>query len=116
MVAVDETFTPDQEEYSALVARMQAAGVDVLFVGGYHREAGLILRQTHDRGYDLKLVANSAMALEDFPMIAGPALEGTLMAAMTDTRERPQAVEAVARFHAQGYEPLGYTLYAYAAV
>jgi branched-chain amino acid transport system substrate-binding protein len=115
-VTLDERITPGEEEYSALVARMQAAGVEVLFLGGYHREAGLILRQAHDRGYDLRLIANSAMALEDFPMIAGPGLEGTLMAAMTYTGDRPQAKEVVARFHAQGYEPLGYTLYAYAAV
>jgi branched-chain amino acid transport system substrate-binding protein len=95
---------------------MQAAGVEVLFLGGYHREAGLIFRQAHDRGYDLRLLANSAMTLEDFPMIAGPGLEGTVMAAMTDTRGRPEAAEVVAKFHAQGHEPLGTTLYAYAAV
>ena len=115
-LAVDETFAPDQEEYSALVAKMQAAGVQVFFLGGYHREAGLILRQAHDRGYDLRLIANSAMALEDFPMIAGAGLAGTLMAAMTYTGDRPQAKDVVAQFHAQGYEPLGYTLYTYAAV
>ena len=46
----------------------------MLFLGGYHREAGLIFRQAHDRGYELRLIANSAMALEDFPMIAGPEL------------------------------------------
>ena len=104
---MDETITPGEEEYSALVSKMQAAGVEVFFLGGYHREAGLIFRQAHDRGYDLRLIANSAMALEDFPMIAGPGLEGTVMAAMTDTRERPEAAEVVAQFHAQGYEPLG---------
>ena len=76
-VVVDETITPDEQEYSDVVSRMQAAGVEVLFLGGYHREAGLILRQARDRGYDLQLIANSAMALEDFPMIAGPGLEGT---------------------------------------
>ena len=76
-VGVDETITPGEEEYSALVAKMQAAGVEVLFLGGYHREAGLIFRQARDRGYDLQLIANSAMTLEDFPMIAGPGLEGT---------------------------------------
>jgi branched-chain amino acid transport system substrate-binding protein len=115
-IAVDQTISPGDDEYSALVSKMQSAGVDVLFVGGYHREAGLILRQAHDQGYDLRLVANSAMALEDFPMIAGPALEGTVMAAMTDTRDLPRAADVVAQFQAQGYEPLGYTLYAYAAV
>jgi branched-chain amino acid transport system substrate-binding protein len=114
--AVDETITPGKEEYSALVSKMQGAGVDVLFLGGYHREAGLIFRQAHDGSYDLELVANSAMTLEDFPMIAGPGLEGTVMAAMTDTRGRPEAADVVAQFHAQDYEPLGTTLYAYAAV
>jgi branched-chain amino acid transport system substrate-binding protein len=115
-VAVHEAIAPGEDEYFALVAKMQAAGVEVLFLGGYHREAGLILRQAHDRGYDLRLIANSAMALEDFPMIAGAGLEGTLMAAMTYTGDRPQAKDVVAQFHAQGYEPLGYTLYTYAAV
>jgi branched-chain amino acid transport system substrate-binding protein len=115
-VAVDETITPGEEEYSALVSKMQAAGVEVLFLGGYHREAGLIFRQAHDQGYDLRLVANSAMTLEDFPMIAGPGLEGTVMVAMTDTRAQPYAAEAVAKFHAQGYEPQGTTLYVYAAI
>jgi branched-chain amino acid transport system substrate-binding protein len=116
MVAVDETITPGEEEYSAVVARMQAAGVDVWFLGGYHREAGLIFRQAHERGYDLRLVANSSMATEDFPIIAGPGLEGTLMVAAADMRPTPQAADVVARFGAEGFEPLGTTLYAYAAV
>jgi branched-chain amino acid transport system substrate-binding protein len=115
-VAVDERFTPGEAEYSALVSKMHAAGVEVFFVGGYHQEAGLILRQAHDRGYELQLVANAAMATEDFPMIAGPALEGSLMIATADMRQSPVAADVVAQFHAQGYEPLGTTLYAYAAV
>jgi branched-chain amino acid transport system substrate-binding protein len=115
-MALDAAITPGEEEYSALVSRMRDAGVEVFFLGGYHREAGLILRQAHDQGYPVRLIANSAMALEDFPMIAGAALEGTIMAAMTYTGDRPQAREVVAEFQAGGYEPLGYTLYAYAAV
>ena len=114
--ALDGPYTPGEAEYSALVWKMQAAGVEVLFVGGYHRETGLIFRQAHDRGYDLRLIANSAMATADFPMITGPALEGTVMAAAADARKNPEAAEVVARFHAQGYEPPGFTLYAYAAV
>jgi branched-chain amino acid transport system substrate-binding protein len=115
-VAVDETITPGEEEYSTVVSRMQTAGVDVWFLGGYHREGGLIFRQAHDRGYDLRLVANSAMATEDFPMIAGPGLEGTLMVAAADMRPARPAADVVARFRAEGFEPLGNTLYAYAAV
>ena len=95
---------------------MQAAGVDILYVGGYHRETGLIFRQAHDRGYDLRLIAASAMATEDFPMIAGPALAGTVMTARRTCAQSPEAAEVVARFRAQGYEPIGHTLNAYAAI
>jgi branched-chain amino acid transport system substrate-binding protein len=95
---------------------MQAAGVDVVFVGGLHAETGLIFRQAHDRGYELQLIAASSMATEDFALIAGPELEGTLMIATADMRQRPEAAEVVTRFRAQGYEPLGTTLNAYAAV
>jgi branched-chain amino acid transport system substrate-binding protein len=115
-LALDEVYTPGEAEYSALASKMEAAGVEVFFVGGYHRETGLIFRQTRDRGYGLQLIANSAMATADFPMIAGPGLEGTVMMAAADARENPQAAEIVARFRAQGYDPPGFTLYAYAAV
>ena len=115
-LAMDETITPDEQDYSDVVSRMEAAGIEVVFLGGYHREAGLILRQARDRGYDLRLIANSAMALEDFPMIAGPAIGGTVMLAVTDMRSSPPATDVVERFRAQGYEPAGVTLNAYAAV
>jgi branched-chain amino acid transport system substrate-binding protein len=115
-VAMDGTYTPGEAEYSALVSKMQDAGIEVFFPGGYHRDAGLIIRQARDRGYDLRLVANSAMALEDFPMIAGPGLQGTIMVSQADMRASRQAAEIVARFRGQGYEPLGHTLSAYAAV
>jgi branched-chain amino acid transport system substrate-binding protein len=115
-VAVDETFTRGEAEYSELVSKMQDAGVDVFFVGGLHGETGLIFRQAHDRGYDVQLIAASSMATEDFALIAGPELEGTPMIAIADMRRSPRAADVVARFRAEGYEPLGTTLNAYAAV
>jgi branched-chain amino acid transport system substrate-binding protein len=114
--ALDEAYAPGKAEYSALTSKMQAAAIDVLFVGGYHRETGLLFRQARDRGYDLELIANSAMATADFPMITGPGLGGTPMVAAADMRASPQAADVVARFRAQGYDPPGFTLYAYAAV
>ena len=38
------------------------------------------------------------------------------MGSQADRRASPQAADAVERFRAQGYEPLGHTLSAYAAV
>jgi branched-chain amino acid transport system substrate-binding protein len=115
-VAMDDTFTPGKSDYSALVSKMQTADIDVSFVGGLHPETALIFRQAHDRGYNLRLIVPSSNATGDFPMIAGPGIEGTFMMAATDARGNPQAAEVVARFRAQGYDPVGYTLYVYAAV
>ena len=115
-VAVDETFNPGEFDYSALVSKMQASGVDVFFVGGLHRETGLIFRAAHERNYDIRLVAPSSSATGDFPILTGPGIEGTLMTAAADMRASPQAAEVVAQFHARGYDPVGFTLYAYAAV
>ena len=50
-VAVNETYAVGDLDYSALVSKMQAGGIDVFFVGGYHQETGLIFRQARDRGY-----------------------------------------------------------------
>jgi branched-chain amino acid transport system substrate-binding protein len=115
-IAVDEAYALGDLDYATLVSKMEAAGVDAVFVGGYHRETGLIFRQARDRGYDVRLIASSAAATADFPIITGPGLDGTLMVAAADMRQSPQAADVVARFHAQGYEPQGYTLNAYAVV
>ena len=115
-VAMDETFPPGQEEYSDLVSKMQTAGIDVFFAGGFHQDLGLIFRQAHDRGYGLQMVAPSSTATDDFPLIAGPGLEGTVMMGQADMRASPHAAEVMARFRAQGYEPLGHTLNVYATI
>jgi branched-chain amino acid transport system substrate-binding protein len=54
----------------------------------------------HDWGYDARLVASSSVATEDFPMIAGPGLEGTVMAAAADMRNLPRVADVVAQFRA----------------
>ena len=55
---------------------MQAMGVEVLYYGGFRHEAGLILRQAHDGGYNLQLVSGDALGSDDFVLIAGPAADG----------------------------------------
>src|SRR4051812_23808282 len=108
---MSERVTPGQSDYYALVTRIDGAAIDVFYIGGLHPDAGLILRQARDKGYDFRLVGSSAFATEDFSLIAGPGISGTLMIAAADARDNPQAADVVARFRAQGYEPQGYTLY-----
>jgi branched-chain amino acid transport system substrate-binding protein len=114
--AVYQAYVPGQNDYGAEIAQLQAANIAVLFIGGYHTEIALIARAAHDRGYPVQLVSGVGLTTEDFGLIAGPAAEGTLFVDPADPRRNAEAAPVVARFRASGFEPDGYTLYAYAAI
>ena len=76
----------------------------------------LIARQVHQRGYDLQLVGSDTLNSEYFLRVAGPAVEGVRFVAVADARTHEAAAPVVAKFRAEGYEPEGYTLYAYAVI
>ena len=40
-----EAYTAGEKDYTALVSKLKRNGIDILYVGGYHTEAGLIVRQ-----------------------------------------------------------------------
>lgn len=98
-----EAIDPGLAEYSDIVRKLQAAGIEVLYYAGFRREAGLILRQAHDRGYDVQMVAADGIGGEDFTLIAGPAADGTLMTYAPSPLNNPGAETLAERFAAQGY-------------
>jgi branched-chain amino acid transport system substrate-binding protein len=112
---VFESYNKGDSDFNAIVSKMKAAGIEVVFVGGYHREAGLILRQMRDQGMKTVLMAGDALADKEFAAITGAAGEGTLMTFGSDPRRRPTAAAIVDRFKQKGIDPEGYTLYSYAA-
>jgi branched-chain amino acid transport system substrate-binding protein len=114
--AMYEAYTAGEKDYSALVSKMKAAGIDAFYVGGYHTEAGLMIRQAHEQGYEPQLISGDALVTDEYWKITGPAGEGTLMTFQPDPRKKPAAMELVKKFQADGYDPEGYTLYTYAAV
>jgi len=111
-----EAYTAGEKDYSALVSKLKQANVDVLFLGGYHTEAGLIIRQMRDQGMSTILMGGDALITQEFWSITGPAGEGTLMTFSPDPRKNPAAAEVVKRFQTKGIEPEGYVLFTYAAV
>jgi branched-chain amino acid transport system substrate-binding protein len=114
--ALHEAYTAGEKDYSALVSKLKQADIDVLFLGGYHTEAGLIVRQMRDQGMDTILMGGDALITQEYWSITGPAGEGTLMTFSPDPRKNPAAAEVVKRFKEKGIEPEGYVLYTYAAV
>jgi branched-chain amino acid transport system substrate-binding protein len=105
-----------EKDYSALVTRLKELKADVVYFGGYHNEAGLILRQAAEQGFKFQLIMPDSIATPEFWQIAGPAGEGTMFVFPADPQARPEAKEAVEKIKASGFVPEGFTLFAYATI
>ena len=111
-----ESYTAGDKDFNALVSKLKVAKVDVVYVGGYHTEAGLILRQMRDQGLKAQMISGDALVSNEFWSITGAAGEGMMFTFNPDPRKKPTAAAVVKEFQAKGIDPEGYTLYSYAAI
>jgi branched-chain amino acid transport system substrate-binding protein len=111
-----EGITGGEKDFSALIAKMKAAGVTLIYFGGLHTEAGLIMRQSADQGLKATLFSGDGMVSSELAQIAGDAVVGTLNTFAPDPRRNPAAKDVVEAFRTAGFEPEAYTLYSYIAV
>ena len=88
----------------------------MLFIGGYHTEAGLIARQLKQQGAHVQIIGGDSLMTDELWKIAGDAAEGLLMSFGPDPRLKPEAQDLLAALRKSGYQPEGYTFYTYAAV
>ncbi|TIX63335.1 MAG: branched-chain amino acid ABC transporter substrate-binding protein, partial [Mesorhizobium sp.] len=114
--ALYEGINVGDKDFSALIAKMKEAGVSVVYYGGLHTEAGLIMRQLADQGLKAQFMSGDGIVSNELASIAGDAVNGTLMTFAPDPRKNPNAKELVEKFRAAGFEPEAYTLYSYAAL
>jgi branched-chain amino acid transport system substrate-binding protein len=110
-----ESYNKGDKDFNALVSKLKLNGIDLVYVGGYHQESGLLLRQMRDQGVKATLMAGDALADKEFASITGPAAEGVLFTFGPDPRNKPTAKALVEKFKAKNIDPEGYTLYTYAA-
>ncbi|WP_375459814.1 branched-chain amino acid ABC transporter substrate-binding protein [uncultured Enterovirga sp.] len=113
---VYEGVNTGEKDYSALVSKLKQANIDVIYFGGLHTEAGLIIRQMRDQGLKAPMMSGDGITDKEFVQIAGPGAEGTYMTFGPDARKNPEAKDAVAKFMAKKIDPEAYTLYSYASV
>jgi branched-chain amino acid transport system substrate-binding protein len=113
--AVYEAITAGEKDYTAIVSKLKQANVDLVYLGGYHSEAGLIVRQMRAQGMNTVLMGGDALVTAEYWQITGKDGEGTLMTFSPDPRKNPAATDLVKAFRDKGVEPEGYVLYTYAA-
>jgi len=111
-----EAYTQGDKDFNALVSKMKANNIELIYVGGYHTEAGLILRQMRAQGMKSQMISGDALATNEFWSITGPAGEGMMFTFGPDPRNKPTAAAVVKKFKDEGVGPEGYTLYTYAAM
>ena len=74
-----DALTPKEQDYSAILTRLKAAGPDVVFFTGYYPEAGLLLKQKKQMGWKVPFIGGDAINNPDLVKIAGKeAAEGFL--------------------------------------
>jgi branched-chain amino acid transport system substrate-binding protein len=114
-----EGLTRGEKDFSALVTKVRSVGADVVYFGGLHPEAGPLVRQMREQGLkDVKFMSDDGIVTDELVTTAGGAqyVNGVYMTFGADPRALPDSKAVVDQFRKSGYEPEGYTLYAYASV
>lgn len=66
-----DALTPKEQDYSAILTKLKAAGPDVVFFTGYYPEAGLLLKQKRQIGWNVPFLGGDAINNPDLVKIAG---------------------------------------------
>ena len=112
-----DSYTAEQADYKSVVDKLVAAKIDVLYIGGYLTDIGIILRQAKKKMPGLQLISGDSLTDVEFLDIAGEAGEGSYFTFGPDMRLNPEAASAVAAIRDEdAFEPGGFTLYSYGAV
>jgi branched-chain amino acid transport system substrate-binding protein len=114
--AMYEAYTAGEQDYTALITKMKAANIDAIYLGGYHTEGALIVRQAREQGLMAQLIGPDSLNTLEFASIAGDAAEGVMFSNAAEARNLPSAKAVVEKIRAGGFEPEGYTLSTYAAL
>ena len=114
--ALRDTYTSGDKDFSALISKLKQANIDVVFIGGYHFDVGLIMRQAREQGLKADFISGDAMNSAELWSISGPAGEGLRFSDAASAINLASAQDVVKEFRADNYEPEGYTLSTYAAL
>jgi branched-chain amino acid transport system substrate-binding protein len=66
-----DALTPKEQDYSAILTKLKAAGPEVVFFTGYYPEAGLLLKQKRQMGWNVPFIGGDAINNPDLVKIAG---------------------------------------------
>jgi branched-chain amino acid transport system substrate-binding protein len=108
-------FTPGEDSQNALAGDLQDGVVDAVVIGGLQADAAVIAAEIRARGLDAAIIGNESLGLEEFRDLAGAAAAGAVFA-VPEPNAEPVAADVVSALAADGIDPPGAALPAFAAV
>lgn len=113
-----EGVTRGDKDFNALITKIKSLSPDVVYFGGLHAEAGLLVKQMRDQGIQIPFVSGDGIVSADFVTAVGGAqfTKNVFMTFGKNPLKIEQGKSVIESFKADGYEPEGYTLYSYAAM
>jgi branched-chain amino acid transport system substrate-binding protein len=66
-----DALTPKEQDYSTILSKLKAAGPDLVVFTGYYPEAGLLLKQKKQMGWNVPFMGGDAINNPDLVKIAG---------------------------------------------
>ena len=103
-------------DFSALISKMKAQRIALMFVGGQLNDVGTLVRQSRKQKMRGILMSGDALATEKFWEIAGEYAEGTLITSRPDPANSPAAKDIVDEVLAKALKPDRLILYTYATI
>lgn len=115
-VVMFEGITVGAVDYSAIINRVRAAGVDAVVFGGYHPEASKLVDQGRRSGLLIPFISGDGVKDDTFIKVAGSAAEGVYATGPRDTSSNPMdAMAKQEHIDKYGEEPGAFFMNAYAA-
>jgi len=104
-----DALTPGERDYNAILTKVKSTNPEVIFFTGYYSEAGMLLRQKMEAGWDVPMLGGDATNNPDLVKIAGnKAAEGYLFLSppVPGDLDTPEAKDFLAAYQgAYGSEP-----------
>jgi branched-chain amino acid transport system substrate-binding protein len=102
-----DALTPGENDYSTILTKLKQAQPQVVFFTGYYKEAGLLLRQKKEMGFNVPFIGGDATNNTDVVKIAGvPAAAGFYFISAPLPQDLPTAKAFIDQFKKKyGAEP-----------
>jgi len=94
-----DALTPGERDYSTILTKLKQANPQVVFFTGYYNEAGLLLRQKKEMGFNVPFIGGDATNNTDLVKIAGaPAAAGFYFVTAPLPQDLPSAKAFINEF------------------